>query len=330
MKNRRFGLIAVMLLLIAGLAVSAQAFDISITKTEINGVEVFPDNYVSLDLEKGGELELEVEFTALDDLDDVEVRAVILSSEEDIEEVLPLFDVREDTEYKKELTLELPREVDEDEYRIMVIISDRDDEITETYNIYVNSRRHLLAIEDVILHPFGRVQAGEFVLAKVRLENFGQKDERNARIMVSIPELETQAVTYINEIEFDDQAETEELLLIIPECAEEKQYRMNIVVEYNEGRDHLTEERTIFVRENPACSTDQEDDDEPAVIVLTQDGADNADGTEATGAAVADASDSEESSWTVRNVLEVALLALVVLLVIVGLLIGFMKLRSDD
>lgn len=319
-------MMSIFLILVAGLAVSVNAIDITVTETNINGVEVFPNHYISLDLEKGGELEVEIEFTSQEDLDDVEIRATILSSEDDIEEILPLFDTREDTEYKKTLRLQLPMRLDEDEYRLMVIISDRhSEELSHTYNIFVNSRRHLLAVEDVLLHPFGRVTAGEFILAKVRLENFGQKDEEDIRVVVSIPELDVKALSYINEVEFDDQAETEEMLLVIPECAEAKQYDLDVLVEYNSGRDTLTEQRSVFVRANPDCKVDGDVDAEPAVVVIIQNEGD------ATGAATADLTEANADEPTsLRKALEVALLVLVVLLVIIGLVIGFMKLKGDE
>jgi hypothetical protein len=317
------GVLSIFLLLVAGLATSVSALDIEITETEINGVEVFPDGFVALDLTKGDEIELQLEFTSLDDLDDVEILATILGSEEDIEEVLPLFDTREDTEYQRTVTLELPNELEQDSYRLLLIISDRDDEeLRESFNIFVNSKRHSLAFEDVIVHPFGRVQAGDFLFAKVRLENFGMKDEDDVRVTASIAELGAQATSYIDQIEFEDQEETEEMLLVLPECAEAGQYRMSIVVSYNEGRDHLTTEKSVFVQENPACVTEEEDK-EPAVVVIKE--ADN----DGAGDVVVD--EAKTSTGTsLRGVLEVVLLALVGLLVIVGLIIGVTKLRSEE
>ena len=320
--NGRIGIASILMFILVSLAATVSAIDLEVTKTEINGVEVFPDDFVHLDLQRGDNIEVEIEFVSLDDLEDVEIRTIILSSEEDIEEVLPLFDTREDTEYKKTIALELPREVEEDEYRLMVIISDKDDEeLSETYNIFVNSERHNLAIEDVVLQPFGRVVAGEYLLSKVRIENFGQDTENDVRVVISIPELGVQAVSYIDEIDFDDQEETEEMLLRIPQCADAKQYRLNVVVEYNEGRDHVTQEQSIFVDANQNCENNS-GSDSPAVVVI------RANDNEASGAAALDTEENQPSST--RKALEVVLGVLVVLLLLIALLIGFMKLRRDE
>ena len=141
------------------------------------------------------------------------------------------------------------------------------------------------------------------------------------RVVISIPELGVQAVSYIDEIDFDDQEETEEMLLRIPQCADAKQYRLNVVVEYNEGRDHVTQEQSIFVDANQNCENNS-GSDSPAVVVI------RANDNEASGAAALDTEENQPSST--RKALEVVLGVLVVLLLLIALLIGFMKLRRDE
>ena len=64
------------------------------------------------------------------------------------------------------------------------------------------------------------------MLATVRVENKGQKDEDDVKVTVSIPALGLSATDYIDEVEEDEEEETEELFIRMPKCAEAGQYEL--------------------------------------------------------------------------------------------------------
>ena len=320
-----------MLVSVLAIVAMAHAADVSITKTEINNVEVFPDDSLTLDVHRGDTLSIDLTLLALDDSKNVEVRAMVLGVDEDVEQTLPLFDITSGREYQKTISLQLPQTLDQKEYDLTVIIAgDNSGDIVQNYKIFANSNRHNLQIEDVVTSPYGRVQAGDYLFTTVRIKNYGDRDESDVRVSASIPDLDVQAVGYINLIKQDKEEDTEEMVLSIPQCAREGSYTMVVTGRYNEGRTSVVTPRTVFVKANPACAASTTNSSTTTTstvttgnVVLTPSGS-----STQTSTPTVSTQAGQESG--VKKVLEVLLLVLLALLVIIGLIVGFSKLRSTD
>jgi hypothetical protein len=310
-----------MLLVLSAVFVTAQDHfvPVAIERAEIDDTEIEPFGTNRLDIERNEEFELELELFAFEDADDVEIRAFISGYEfndvKDISDRIGPFDFDANVTYVKRMHFKLPDDVDVDDYQLRVVISDRNGwENVYNFQLLIDTKRHAVKIEDVVLNPGNAVKAGQALLATVRLENKGQKDEEDVKVTASIPALGVSASEYIEEVERDDEEETEELFLRMPKCAEPGIYEMTVDVWYNDGHSKVSDSTKVTVLENEACKP------EPAPVVVVQQAPPANQSTET----------PSDSAGKVRAALEIILLVLVALLVIVGLVIGFSRMRGEE
>lgn len=265
--------IALTLFLVA--ITAATALPIEIGTVEFDDVVLSENSVNRLSVERGEEYELEVRFTPTQNLDDVEVRAFISGFEfndiEDISDHSAIFDADENVTYVKRLNLKIPNDVDEDDYKLRVLISDRfNDEFIANYNFHIDVPRNAIEIEDIVFNPGNAVKSGSALLTTVRVENKGERDQDDVRVTVSIPGLSVTATEYIEEIENGadgntEEEETEEIFIRIPKCAKPGNYDVTVDVEYNQRRHKVTERATINVLEDETCN---EDDKQQTTITL--------------------------------------------------------------
>jgi uncharacterized membrane protein len=301
--------------MVATAAAQDSTVPVQIVNAEIDNTDIYPNGKNVLDLERDEEFTLKFEMISSADVDDVEVRAFISGYEysdiSDISARAGPFDFSKDVTYVKKLTLRLPNDLPVDDYKLRVIVADRfGNERLYRYDLSINSERHDVRVDDVVLSPGSTVEAGQALLATVRLENFGQKDQDDVKVTVSIPQLGVSGSAYIEEVEADETEQTEEMFLRLPKCAEAGQYELHVKAEYNNGRDMSEKTMTVNVLENEACEVAA-----PVVVIEN-----NSTMTEA----------QPSSPSKVRAALEIVLLVLLALLVIVGLVIGFSRMRAEE
>jgi len=239
--------------------VGATALPINIDTVEIDNIVLTQNSVNTLSLERGEEYQVRVAFTPTQDLDNVEVRVSITGYEfndiQEIDDKTSLFDADANVTYVKKLNIVVPDDVDEDNYKLRIYVSDRYNDATiQTYNLKVDLPRNSLKIEDVILNPTV-VKSGSALLTTVRVENKGEKDQKDVKVTVSIPELGISATEYIEEIESaDEEEETEEIFLRIPSCAKAGNYDVNVEVEYSQKHQKITQKETIAVLADETCN----------------------------------------------------------------------------
>ena len=234
--------------------VHAQAMPITLDRTEIDDIELLANQANRLSLERGHTYEVEVALTALADMNDVEVEAFISGFEyNDIERIADLvgpFDMDAGNTYIKRLRVTIPDDADEDDYKLRILVSDRDaDTLVANFNLKLDVPRHSLRIDDIVWFP-GTPEAGKALLTTVRVENKGEKVETDVKVVVSIPELGVSAVNYIDEIKEEKEQETEEMFLRLPSDAKAGTYTLVTEVFYDELYRTLKEDRVIQVRGN--------------------------------------------------------------------------------
>ncbi len=310
-----------MLLVLSAVMVAAQSNDVpvAIEQAEIDNTEIAPFGINQLDVERAQEFELKLNLMPWNNAKDVEIRAFISGYEfndvADIEDHIGPFDFDANVTYIKKMHITLPDDVDVDDYQLRVILSDRNGwELVYNYQLQIDTKRHSMKITDVTLSPGSSAKAGQALLATVRLENKGQKKEKDVKVTATIPALGVSASEYIEEIKSDEEESTEELFLRLPKCAEPGVYEMAVEAFYNDGHSKVAAPGKITVLENEACKPEQ-----APVVVVQQ--AQNQSSTEAP---------ASDSTGKVRSALEIILLVLVALLVIVGLIIGFSRMRGEE
>ena len=403
--------IAVMFVALAGVAV-ADTTNLNWSSVEVNGHEVTTGTsaLTALSVEEGETLEVQVGLEALANVEDVEVSIEISGYEyddyENLEDQTHLFDMDAGTVKYVDLAFDLPDKLDDDEYYLRIRIDDKASATMETIvRLSVEPSRHGMDIADLVLFS-SSVEAGRSVLATVEVENFGDRDQEDVKVTVSVPALGISASDFIDNVEVDENGRgteyetTEELFLSIPDCAAAGVYELVVEVQYDEY-ESTSESYALSVTEGRYC-TSQDDSEERLVIAvgpesqkvsegqtatfavaLSNEGDETETFTLALNAAQGAASLSESlvvleagesqvvygcvasegaagvvpvtltvaedgktletigltvevqgqeaaSGVSLRNALEIALIVLVVLLVLVGLVIGFTRLRKED
>ncbi|MEM4263590.1 MAG: hypothetical protein QW666_01690 [Candidatus Woesearchaeota archaeon] len=317
MKAKTIGMLC--LLMILALAASAYALPVNIEQVKLDGNTLTEGATNRLDIEKNQEYDVTVKLAALENIKNADLQVFVSGFEysktdraQDFEGPFHL-DANSSRNFK--LKIKFSDEFEKDDYLLRVMVTDRNTKEVEmaSYKIKLDVPRNSLKIEDVVFYPENNVKDGEALLASVRVENNGDRNQEDVKVTITVPELNLAATSYINEIESNDEEETEEIYMVIPKCAEPGLHEVNIKVEYGEGHYSTTETRYINVAENKDC--------------IKAAAAPTAEPAQPTGT---EAQTPVKTSSTARKVLEVILVVLVVLLVIIGLIIGFSKLGNKE
>ena len=295
--------------------------DIEITKVKING-DTIEGTSTILSLERGNDLEIAVYITANKDMKNVDLKAFITGYEygdkDEISDSTGTFDMQENVNYIKKLKLRLTDLVEEDQYKLRILVSDRNtfSEI-KNYDIRIDSPKYVLKIMDIITQS--KVKAGSSLLATVRLENRGSRDTENVKVVFSIPQLSLSATEYVEKVKSNNEAETEEMYIKLPKCAEEGRYTAEIDVYYNKGRDKVSTTTQIEILENEACK-----ENEPQIIVIQEPQQNTQEAAKTTE------KETTATKSIIRSGLEIILIVLVGLLILVGIVIGLSRMKKDE
>jgi uncharacterized membrane protein len=256
-KNVMIFLVA--LVALVGAAVSVSADNYYFDHIEVNDLEI--DDLTTLDVERGEKLDIEVYLVANATIDDVSITARINGYEyESIFDSTSQFSIESGNTYKKTLTLHIPDDIDASElYTLRIEASDKTNEIKKEINLHIDEARHDLKFFDVLLNPSSTIKAGNPVFVTVRLENLGEKEEDDIKVKVSIPDLGVSTVSYLNELNteqqeddtdnhFDEENSAQmDLLLKIPIDAPTGTYTLRVDVEYNRGHSFISQNLNLNV-----------------------------------------------------------------------------------
>lgn len=157
------------------------------------------------------------------------------------------------------LELELPEDMESGSYKLRIVLSNKDGDTTvNEYNLDIECIDEKVSIADIMLSPNNYVQAGSYLIGQVRLRNEGNNDEDNVKVILEIPELSLQAISYIDEIEEGESVSSEEVALKIPICTEEGEYEVKATVYFDDLYKSVSSQRTIHIVESDACELTQE------------------------------------------------------------------------
>src|SRR3989344_7779039 len=237
----------------------ANALPVTLQQVEIDGTTIVQNAFNQLSIERGQTYDLRIRFTPFDRVRNAEVRAFISGYEfsdiDSIDDRTPVFDADTNVTYVKRLTVRIPDELDQDSYKLRIVISDRfGDDLTADYNLQIDAPRNSLKIDDVILNPSSSVRAGSSLLARVRVDNKGERDQEDVRVTITLPELGVSGTQYLSEIKSDETEETEEILLRLPRCAKAGTYDATIDVEFSNRHRKVSEKKSITVLPDETCT----------------------------------------------------------------------------
>ncbi|HLD96992.1 MAG TPA: NEW3 domain-containing protein [Candidatus Nanoarchaeia archaeon] len=243
---------------VAGAPSTGSDVPITIDAVEIDSFELSSTHENVRDMERGQDFTVRIKLTAASNAKDVEIRAFVtgfeFSSSEPISDSTSPFDVEKGVSYVKTLKLKLSDRVQEDTYRLRVIVAGRDnDEVSQNYRIKITPTDHEVVIKDLSVNP-GSVQAGRAVLATVRIKNLGDKTENDVKISVSVPELGITATPdFVDSLKSDESATSEEFFFRIEQCVKPGTYDVKAVVTFEEGDKTVVATEQITVMKGDAC-----------------------------------------------------------------------------
>lgn len=398
---------AVFVMLVLSLVSALDSTDLTIKEVRLNDKPVSAGEIFAVD--EGELLEIEVGLRAASGANDIEIEARLSGYEysdyENLQDSTGLFDLQANNTKYEELTIALPNKLDKDQYLLRIRVLDKNtNAITMDVPLSVEPSRRGIDIADVVFSPGNTVKAGRSLLTTVLLENYGDKDERDVKVSIEIPELGVRAAEFVDKVETDnhniDREDVPEMFLPIPASAEEKEYEVIVSARYNDLRETVAKTYRISVVGNEMFAQPAE----KLVLAVGPDSQNVAAGTTATyGIALTNAGRTSKAytlsvvsgdwasvslsenlivlepgknkvvyvdvaansgasagqhvvsvavktgdevletvaltgnvvsaprdSISLRNGLEIALIVLVVLLVIIGLIVGFSRLRKSD
>jgi len=269
---KTIALIVMMVCIFAFSAFAVNLEDVLTVQTKVDGDRIEEGDVNRVDFLRGDIIDINVRVNSSIELDNVEITGFISGYEfndiEPMSDTSGIFDVDPNITYKKRLSIRVPVEVEEDDYKLRILVSDRyGDSAVYDYKLRLDSPRHGFQIEDVVFSPGTVVEAGRALLTTVRIENKGERDEESVKVSVAIPALGISASDFIDEIEFEDSETSEEMYMRIPVCAEPGDYAAVIEVRYNELRESLVENAIVTVVESGACAAATGQDEEAQTVI---------------------------------------------------------------
>jgi hypothetical protein len=238
-------ILLLVLVLISLFPVSAGSSDFEIEKVYVNGIRADDDSMVQVELGSTTQVVVFIEGTG--DYEDVRIRAWVGGYDHgDIEVTSDVFDVENGVTYKEYLYLEIPEDMDVNDHKftLYVDVYSGDELERVTYTLYFEEESHKVLVEDIILSKT-TIEPDSYLGIQVRLSNEGENDEDNLKITVSIPELGISNRVYMDELDYDTQADSETIYLTIPDNAATGTYEVEVYVEYDDGYS-LTEDLTYL------------------------------------------------------------------------------------
>jgi len=246
--------------LLAGSLVSAIDSTLSIDSVKVNGDEVGASDVLAIQEGESFTVKVMLKNTAATDLTNVELEATIAGYEYGtLSTTSGLFDIAAGTSKPVSLTLDLPKKLEKNEYWLRLRVMDEHSEArTMNVRLAVEPARHGIDISDVSFSPSNTVKAGRSLLATVLLQNFGDKDEKDVKVTVAIPELGVQATEYtdvkmtneptnIHNINYQD---VPEVFLPIPANAKEGTYQVTVTAEYDQLTQTVTKSFPVSIVAN--------------------------------------------------------------------------------
>ncbi len=270
MKGKLLGLI--MLFLVSVLAINIVSALPTVTELKMDGDVISPFGGETIEMERGQEFDIKVRLTAATDEKNIEISAEVLgyeySDKEPIMDNVHTFDLDANDTAFKTLSLKLPDKMDKDYYDLRIRVASRTGGTQEMlYRLHLKGVRHDIVIKDVVFSPNDEVVGGRALLSTVRVKNVGEKDEEGIKVSVAIPALGLEASDYIDELEADESTTSEELYLRVPTCAESGVYDVIVTVEFDEGYESVTMQKTIAIVESEVCAPVTEDGGKTIITV---------------------------------------------------------------
>jgi len=204
-------------------------------------------------LEKGEAAHVEVIFTAgniTSELDNAKVKAEIRGYSKDIEAETAYFDIFANNGYTRGFVLDVPSDMDEDEYTLYVVIENKNEfsGISEA-EIDVGVQKVADMLKILSVDSYGSFEAGSVFYADVVVKNTGSDKADDVYVSVSVPELGLSRTVYLGDLDDNDDGDNEDagkatVSMLLPSTAKGS-YALN--VKAYDGRFSVEEKNSIAI-----------------------------------------------------------------------------------
>ena len=268
MKWKQMLILVLGLLLVTsvnGVFAQWEGIPISVQDIELNGRDVYGGYDNRLVVTRGEDLEIDLELGAYQEARDIQVIAMITGYKHSESNPLivssDVFDIKKEEGdidslylYNLKLKLALPEDLESGNYKLRLMIANKDGLSDRyEYSLNIDAVSNEVTIRDVVLSPNNNVQAGAYLLATARVRNTGETDQENVKVKFEIPKLGIEGVDYIDELDSEESASTEEVALKIPVCAEAGTYEVKVTVYYDDLYKQTTSTKAFSVVASDAC-----------------------------------------------------------------------------
>lgn len=221
--------------------------DVYINGNNMNNIDV-------LQVERGEKLRIKIKVESNEDIDDIKIDARVPGFEWDnVDGSTEMFNMAAGATYSKYLTLDIPEDMDAEEFTLRIKVYNRDFERRDSYTLRIEANRYSVIIKDVMFTPGLNVNVGQPLFVTVRVENMGYQKEEDVKVSVSIPQLGKYQATYIDELSAIEDSEDEETsdssdtLYIDTKGASAGTYDLIVKVEYANGHEEVTKNYQLVI-----------------------------------------------------------------------------------
>jgi len=203
---------------------------------KVNGEEVQASN--TLQVMNGETLKVNLKVSALSNFDNARFTVFIEGYEHSpIVASTDIFSVIAGKTYVKSLDIKLPSDMNSlQDYKLRITGANDLSGITyKDFSVYVDTQRNRVDILDLIMTPSSAVEAGQNIVASVRMKNRGQKSQSSVKVTVEIPELGISESSYVSNLNNLETITSGDMLLFVPVSAKAKSYDVKVTLQYNDG-----------------------------------------------------------------------------------------------
>ncbi len=239
-----------------------QALPITLNEVRVAGEEVTNQQGLLLDLQRDQQsVPVRISLTPQENLSNIEVHAFLGGYEfndrpqESISAFRYFSTLEQGVTKPVELSVGLPVALDRGAYTLYIVISAQGNRepLMAQYGIRISAPTKQVAVTSIMTTPSILSQGGGVVVL-ARLANLGERDLENVEGTITIPGLAEQKF-FIDTLASGEYATSPDVFLRAACDAPVGTLPVKVTLTYNEGRDSVSKEGSIVVREAEFCQT---------------------------------------------------------------------------
>lgn len=234
MMKKNLSLFFVFLTAIMAVMTLVSAANIGDINADVRGQTLY-SGWTDFSVSRGETLPVHITFTAVADVEDVQVSAEIKGYRKAINDETARFDVLAGRTYDKYLYLTVPADIGNGDYTLNVEITSKNMKDTATFDLTV--QRNSYTLEVLSIDTQSVIAAGKILTANVVVKNRGSHDAEDVYVKASVPELGVEKNVYVGDLlsadtNYRDDAKEKQISLVIPSNAKRGTYQL-VVEAYN-------------------------------------------------------------------------------------------------